>query len=260
MKRILWLAGLLGCGGAPAVVAQVGDPPDPLTAVTIPALPNWTARYTPEGSDDPRAFQIEALMATHGLSRLQAVELQNHFRDLNRAEPSGDPTAQFGEALARVQRGDLESGLDPKALQAAPFIVVFDLDDTLYDQYRTSADCADVTYVQADGKPRYIKFTPGWDTTIKAIRAAGGLVVLFSANLDEPTLENLRHATLDGAPLLGHPDIAGVLTNSHLVQQTKHEGPGRENPTKGRPVLEPSKDLRVLDESLERVILSLIHI
>ena len=46
------------------------------------------------------------------------------------------------------------------------------------------------------------------------------------------------------------------MTNSHLIQQEKTEPPGSvEKPRKGRPVLEPSKDLRHFDPSLERVII-----
>lgn len=247
MRPALLCCLLLGCGGAPQ--------PHPMAPMTVPPLPDWTDRYSDSKEGDARAFQIEALMAAHDLTRLQAVELQNLYRDQSRATPNAAPQAMFDAALAQVRKGELESGLDQKALDAAPFIVVFDLDDTIYDQYRTNADCADVTFTRADGKPKHIKFAPGWDATIKRIRAAGGLVVFFSANLDEPTRENLRQATLDGKPLLDHPDIAGVLTNSYLVLQTKHEGDGKENPRKGQPVLEPSKDLRLFDPSLERVVI-----
>lgn len=254
LLRAAALVALAGCGARPPA-----PPPSPeaeaLAAVTLPPLPDWTNRYADQNQGDPRFFVIEEVMRAHGLSRLAAVEAQNHYRDATRAQPDGDRAALWDEAVARAKGGDFESGLEPAALAAAPFIVVFDLDDTLYDQYRTGADCGDVVYTQADGEPKHIHMAPGWSEAIGRIRAAGGLVALFSANLDDPTHENLRHVELEGTPLLGHPAIAGVLTNSHLVLQSKHEGPGRAAPRKGRPVVEPSKDLRVFDETLERVII-----
>ena len=48
---------------------------------------------------------------------------------------------------------------------------------------------------------RFIKFAPGWDAAIKKIHKLGGAVVLFSANLDERTWENVQQWMLDGAPI-----------------------------------------------------------
>src|SRR5690349_15507485 len=74
-------------------------PVDPLAKWTIPARPAWTDRYADEVVGDGRFFNISALMSEHGLSRALAVELQNHYRDLSRAEPNGDPVAHFEAAL-----------------------------------------------------------------------------------------------------------------------------------------------------------------
>ena len=50
--------------------------------------------------------------------------------------------------------------------------------------------------------------------------------------------------------------VAGIMTNSHLIQQRKTEPPGSvDKPSKGRPVLKPSKDLRHFDPSLKNVII-----
>lgn len=255
LLRATTLVALAGCGARPPAEPPLTPEAQALAAVTLPPLPDWTDRYADQNQGDPRFFVIEQVMRTHGLTRLAAVEAQNHYRDLTRAQPDGDRAAQWGEAVARAKRGEFESGLDPAALARAPFIVVFDLDDTLYDQYRPGPACGDVVFAQPDGAEKRIQMTPGWAEAIGRIRDAGGTVALFSANLDEPTHTNLRHVLLDGKPLLGHPAIAGVLTNSHLVLQSKHEGPGRDAPRKGRPVVEPSKDLRVFDETLERVII-----
>jgi len=158
--------------------------------------------------------------------------------------------------VAKAKAGELESGVDPEAMATAKFIVVFDLDDTLYDQYYDGAKCHTNAFERANGKMKYIHMVPAWDDAIRRIDALGGKVVLFSANLDDPTITNLRHIQLDGKDLMSSPLIAGVFTNSHLIQQEKTEPPGSvEKPRKGRPVLEPSKDLRPLDEGLEKVII-----
>jgi hypothetical protein len=202
-----------------------------------------------------RFFNISALMAQHDLTRLQAVELQNNYRDASRATPDAGPKAWFDTALAALKAGPLESGIDAAALAKARFVVVFDLDDTLYDQYYDGR-CHDVKFNRKDGgKTVHIKMVPGWTTAIERINALGGKVVIFSANRDTPTRENLEHIMLDGKPLLGHPLIAGVMTNSYLIVQSKHEGKGAKNPIKGRPVIDPSKDLRIVDATLSKAII-----
>lgn len=241
---------LAGCGAAPTA-----PPADPLASVTIPARPDWMDKYASLNIGDMRFFNISALMATHGLSRLQAVEVQNQYRDLSRAEPDAGPQSWFDRALAAVKGGTIESGIDAEAMQAAKFIVLFDLDDTLYDQY-FDGRCHDVTFKRkGSDKPVHIKLVPGWSTAIQRINALGGKVVLFSANRDDPTRENLEHWMLDGKPLLTHPLIGGVMTNSYLVVQSKHEGKGAQNPRKGRPIIDPSKDLRIVDEGLTKAII-----
>ncbi|PKN58260.1 MAG: hypothetical protein CVU56_06350 [Deltaproteobacteria bacterium HGW-Deltaproteobacteria-14] len=250
---------LAGCATAPAPL----EPPAraaaaPLADVTLPPLPDWTDRYAGSNDGDMRFFEIGALMERYGLTRLAAVEVQNHYRDLSRAGAEGGAEAWFSEALRRARAGDLECGRDVEArLAKAPFIVVFDLDETLWDQHiERFGGCHDVALTDASGKTRHIQRTPGWREAFERIRALGGEVVLFSANLDDPTWAALNAWTVDGIPLPAHDaTIAAVLTNSYLVRQSKHEGPGRANPRRGHPVLEASKDLRLFDEALDRVII-----
>ena len=217
---------------------------DPLAEYTIPARPDWMDKYAGSQPGDVRFFRITRLMEAFALSRAQAVELQNHYRDANRSAPDGDRAAQFEAAVARAKRGDFESPRRQERMKTARFIVVLDLDETLYDQY-FEADCADVTY-EAQGKTKRLKLTPGWEAAIDRIVALGGAVVVFSANLDETNYANLAHIQRDGVPLYEHESLAGFLTNSHLILQHKDEG---------EPVLRPSKDLRIVDESLKRVVL-----
>jgi hypothetical protein len=229
-----------------------------LDALTIPALPDWVDRYADSNTGDMRFFNISKLSERFRLERHAAVELQNLYRDLSRTPDASTlpKHALFNRALARIQGGEYESKLALDRLSAAPFIVVFDLDETLFDQfYKIGDTCNDIAVTLPDATKRYVKLVPGWDDAIKRIRALGGEVVLFSANKDDLTYENLNLWLLDKTPLPNHPDIAGVLTNSHLILQEKYEGPGAQKPSRGEPVREPSKDLRIVDPSLSKVIL-----
>ncbi len=224
------------------------------TALSLPLLPSWGMKYAGTPSADIPRLDIDAVIATHGLRRDQAVELQNHFFDLRRAAPTTDTQAQFDEALKRAQAEQFEDRRELQRLREREFIVVFDLDDTLYDQYRASAACHDLV-VKPPGadEPRYIKLAPGWDQAIKKIHKLGGAVVLFSANLDDNVRENTTAWTLDDTPLRDHPMIAGVLSNSHLVQESA--APPVAGGKRRAPVTEPSKDLRIFDPELKRVVI-----
>jgi len=226
-----------------------------LDALTIPALPDWVDKYAGPNEEERRFFNISRLMERFQLVRAQAVELQNHYRDLIRSKPAPGPVDAFNTALERVRRGELESRLQPEKLAKARFIVVFDLDETLLSQYypaQVGEGCHDLAVPRKDGV-RYVKLVPGWQQAFARIQELGGAVVLFSANVDTLTLENAAHWKLDGVALTEHPAISGLLTNSHLVMQEKSEGVT--DPRKGNPVREPSKDLRVFDETLRRVII-----
>ncbi|MEE2787039.1 MAG: NIF family HAD-type phosphatase [Myxococcota bacterium] len=266
--RYLLIIGLcaLGCDTPSApkapepVVTKQKQSPKKLTILdelSIPTLNEWTDRYADGKKGDVRFFNITRLMNKFGLSRLQAVELQNQYRDLTRAAPETSRVDALQTALDAVKKGELESGVDAQALAKAKFTIVFDLDDTLYDQYYPGGEtCHGVAFKRQNGKMKYIQPIPGWTEAIKRIVALGGKVVLFSANLDETTLENLAQMKIDDVPLTQSPLISGIMTNSHLTQQEKTEPPGsRLTPRKGRPVIEPSKDLRHFDPSLERVII-----
>lgn len=244
---------LLGCA------YSNGDAPEAVARHTLPPTPCWTNKYVDRLDNNVRAFDLPGLMSEHGLSSLQAVELQNHFRDILRAAPDGDEGAAFQTALERVKANQFESGVDPARMQAAKFIVVFDLDETFYDQRLGTAECNDAAFEYQSGgetKTKYIKMVPGWQAAIARIAELGGETVLFSANLDDRTLLNLSKVMLDGVPLTESPTIAGIMTNSFLTKQSKTAPPGSaETPWKGQPVFEPSKDLRHFDPSLRKVIL-----
>jgi hypothetical protein len=258
MRRIIGLGLAWGCAGCANTTQPSATPTDPVTVIpedapaladiTVPPRPDWMDPYADSNEGDMRFFDIDALMSRYDLSRALAVELQNHYRDASRAQPEGSPTTWFEQALelARAQR--FEDRRDLARLEQAAFVVVFDLDDTLHDQYyspEVGAKCHDLAVPRGEDT-RYMKLTPGWAEAIARVVELDGAVVLFSANVDDTTWANLEHWTLDDAPVHEHPHISGVLTNSHLVLQKK---------SAGTPVVEPSKDLRIIDPTLGKVIL-----
>jgi len=257
MSRIVFILTFsLGC--APLqTTAQPSKTAHQIDELSIPSLPEWTDRYAASKTGDVRFFNLTRLMTKYKLNRLQAVELQNSYRDITRAEADVDRSLAFERALNAVRAGKLESKIDLESLAQAKFIVVFDLDETLYDQYYSGGEaCNTVAFKRANGSTKYIHMVPGWQDAIKGIVELGGKVVIFSANLDHRNYENLSQIKLDGIALTKHPSISGIMTNSHLIQQHKMEPPGSaEKPSKGRPVLEPSKDLRHFDPTLENVII-----
>src|SRR6185503_17875691 len=120
---------------ATSTATQGVDSRAALDALTIPPLPDWVDKYAGPNEEERRFFNISRLMERFQLARVQAVELQNHYRDLIRSTPAPAPVDAFNTALERVRRGELESRLQPEKLAKARFIVVFDLDETLLSQY-----------------------------------------------------------------------------------------------------------------------------
>lgn len=219
---------------------------------TLDPLPDWTDKYLGPNSGDMSYFKISALVKTLNLSRLQAIELQNHFRDLT-ADGMISQKA-FEEALERVQKFQFESGLDPEKLASAPFIVVFDMDETLLQQYYSIWEKGPKYYdykIKFRDGTRGVSMAPGWDKIMKSIKKLDGLVVIYSANTDDVVWEIVNTVTIDGEKLSQYVD--GVMTNSYLVLQGKYEWVPRSKT--GSPVVIPSKDLRFLDEVLEKAVI-----
>ncbi|HMV69472.1 MAG TPA: NIF family HAD-type phosphatase [Myxococcota bacterium] len=243
---------------APEAPAQLPTPPpadvSPIGDLQVPPLPLWTNPYARTPSEMGVYLAITRVMATEGFGRLQAVETQNTLRDILRRNPVADLPDAYREAVRQVREGELESGLDEQALGAARFIVAFDMDETLIDQRYPkdfAAACHSLRYdgdawEPGDGE-RWVQLAPGWEAAFNTVRELGGAIVIFSANVDRRIEGILHEWTWEGKPLLDHPDIAGWLSNSHLILQRKDEDK--------KPVTEPSKDLRMLDPTLERVIL-----
>ena len=250
---------VMGCmpSTKPSTVAQAPQENrevNPLDALTVPPIPEWTDRYADGKKGDVRFFNISRLMDTYQLSRVQAVELQNQYRDLTRTDANMIGQTGFDRALSAVRASSFESRLDVEGLKAAKFVVVFDLDDTLFDQYYGGGEsCNTHSYVKADGKTKYVHDSwMGCDH--QEINTLGDKVVI-AGKLDDRTIELLSHVKLDELPITKQIDQRHH-DHSFLIQQEKTERPGSvDKPRKGRPVIEPSKDMRFFDESLSKVVI-----
>lgn len=208
-------------------------------------LPPWTNKYG--DSDAYRTYyDWNKLMKTHGLSRPQAAELQNELRTRTQRDGRLPTEAEVTEAatLARTQN---RVPFRSDALAKADFIVVFDLDETLYDQYTATSNCRSYSFTTQAGKAKHIHLAPFADDIIRGINKLGGAVVIFSAGMTPSTMENLKHWPFEGVTIADSPKVAGLLFNDHLAQFGADEKPS--------PVVIASKDLRIFDESLSKVII-----
>jgi len=215
-------------------------------------LPDWTNKYAQYDKGDKSYFKLSQLVKQQNLTRLQALELQNHFRDLTEAGMASQ--AAFDKALAKVKALEFESRLDPKALEQAPFIVAIDVDETLLQQYyslwKKGPEYYDYLIDFKDGK-RGISMAPGWQRLLETIKKQGGLVVIYSANVDDTIWEIADTVTINGEKLSQFAD--GIMTNNYLIMQGKYEW--TDGKKAADPVVNPSKDLRPLDENLDKVII-----
>ena len=246
ITAVLFLAGTL-------VVPGFGKSRKGYKAFTLEPLPDWTDKYAATNKGDRSYFKMSKLVKELGLTWLQAVELQNHFRDLTVAGTSSKKA--FKKALKKVRNNEFESGIDPAKMAAAKFIVVIDLDDTLLQQYynkwKDGPEYYDYKITFGDGRTRGISMVPGWELLIETIKKSGGAVVLFSANVDDVVWKIVRTVSSGDKKL--YQMVDGVMTNNYLILQGKREWmpEGRV----GTPVIKPSKDLRCLDKSLSKIII-----
>ena len=212
-------------------------------------LPDWVDRYAKFNASDMSFFKISELCKHYKISRLQAVELQNHFRDLTCAGMNS--LKAFRKALEKVKKFDFESGLSPKKIEKAPFIIVIDVDETLLDQryksWKKGKKYYDYMVKFKNGKSKGISFAPGWKKLMKRVKELKGLFIIFSANKDD-TIWSIVNTVKVGKKSLAQA-TDGVMTNSYLTMQSKYEG------SRMRPIANPSKDLRNIDSRLSKTII-----
>lgn len=221
-------------------------------AALLPSLPPWTDPYAEEGRPDKAYFQMSKLMKDLSLSRREAMFVQHLHRQIMRAQRDTSPISAFQQAVDQVRqaRGALPY-FNSEKIDRAAFVVVFDLDETLYSQYfKTPPSCADIRYPTGQGRTKVIRTTPNAFSVIQKINALGGAVVLYSANDYVGTLENLKQWKIGDQSLIDQPEVAGFMANGHLIRTARDS---RED--EDEKVVEPSKDLRALDPSLEKVII-----
>lgn len=224
----------------------VAPPVSILDAYTIPPLLDWMDAYAKTDlGTDVRYFRVKKLMKDFGLSRFFAVELQNHYRHLTASGVA--PMDAWQQALDAARAGKTLSGADEQKLRSAPFIVIYDLDETLYQlSYKAAASGPrgrDFSY-QSRNQQAFITLRPGWERAINRIHELGGLVLLFTARSDDVAEGAAQKWQLGGRNI--RQVVDGFFSKSHLIMQEKSDGD---------PIATPSKDLRIFDESLERVIL-----
>lgn len=232
---------LSACASAPHQPASSG------LDVALEPLPGWARDSLYYGT----WLDIDQVIAREKTSRLDAVEVQNRMRDRVVADSKIDLKQAYMESLAEVRAGKRESGFKPVTFaKAGEFVVVLDMDETLFQQWHASAQqgFCDLTGVLSDnGGPGKlstgcIKFTPGVEKFILALKKNPlcKAVVVFSAKEDTPALDIIsKWKFSDGSPALSHLD--GVFTRNHLVV--------------GKKVTIPSKDLRLFDPELKHVVL-----
>ena len=253
MKRIFLAAVLSGVAVA-AGATRLDD-------VALRGIPDWVGQRHFSGDRVPLDIRRLARMEKLGLR--EALEVQNHFLDMV-DDPANKMTQEqrFEAALARVESGTnvYESVWNGEKIAKAPFIVVFDLDDTLFSEYYTCGNkgekyrdiklqdtCLNPAYSLGDRAcGNCIKFAPGWKRAIERVKAHGGAVVIFTAKRDPRAhLVMSRWMWDEKTPLL--EVIDGFLTKNHLTLVPKR---GRKA---GR--IREMKDLQLIDPSLERIVL-----
>lgn len=252
---------------------------------TIPYFAWMDKYYTDKG--EKRFFNIDKLMQEQDLKRYQAVELQNRYRDIMlpiyrdnncdkshlsetdepynvKCVPEAVRSRVFAGILEQIKkqnnrkpsRDNVESGWIPEHLEDVRFIVVFDLDETLFYH---------------DRKKNILYLSPGWKAALNKVHDNHGKIIFFTAKPDidtyrllnedvgqvtydaeqikkplTPQLEKKRWVISAGKPIKDF--VNGVFTNNHLTiyQATKEVT---------APVLNPSKDLRLIDPSLKKVVI-----
>lgn len=188
-----------------------------------------------------------------GYTRLEAFELQNFAFDMMRSERISvlKALANAKKLFKKKEMG--ESGYFPPSNMApSDFIVAFDLDETLLAQWYRSNERGTKYYDFCTGvsdkvedlgieSPDCVKFLPGLERVLKSIKKIPGCrgIVLFSAKDDETSKAIIDKWKIDGVK--ARDFFTGIFTRNYL--------------TRGNGVFKPSKDLRIIDESLDHVLI-----
>ncbi len=250
--------------GLQSLTMPVTAGPTDLKTLIQEPMPDWYGEGFSRGH-----LQIETVMK-QGFSRFQAIEIQNHMKDILLSQPlyheyelanqaddlfrQGDSLVlqALASAIKRVKAGEYESGFQPRRLNKGDFYVAFDMDETLLTQWYSrgaqGAAWSDLKNLSRDYilhplliGPDYVSMTPGWQSAMLDIARTPGCqgILIFTAKEDRAAHAIIDQLKIEGQPLRGF--LKGVFTRNHLVRD--------------RASVKLSKDLRVIDESLEHIIL-----
>ena len=162
---------------------------DDLRSYFLPAVPAWAK--SPLADD--YFIDIDLLMEREGLTRLEAVEVQNRMRD-SLEDSKVSIQEAFSVALKRIKQGDLESGWKAVAFHASSeFVLVLGL--------------------EVKNFPRGEEFL----RKMKQNPACRG-VVIYTDQPDTAALASIRLWKSRGW-------IDGVFTRNHLVMGRRSTGP-----------------------------------
>lgn len=230
------------------IITSTGIIATDLSEVILEPIPEWVNlrhfKYH-------QPFNIRLLASKEHLTLREAVEVQNHYYDMLDDKNNQDSHAKkFTQALNRVKgsRHKYEDVWNGDVIARAKFIVVFDLDDTLLCQYYKIGNKGPEYWDLKLDSAKYnlIKFTPNWQQAISRIKELGGAVVFFTAKRDSRA-QLIWEKWIFTKNIHISKVIDGFLTKNHLtlVPGKKYE--------RGRAF--PMKDLKIIDPSLQRVIL-----
>ncbi|MDP7423191.1 MAG: hypothetical protein QGH40_15030, partial [bacterium] len=199
-----------------------------LSEVVLKTVPEWVNL---KGFVEPRVpLDVRLLAKKEGMSLREAVEVQNHFYDLVMSKGNKATLEEnFQGALSRILSGNnvYENVWQQAEIDRARFIVVFDLDDTLINQYysvwKKGEGNWDIQLKEVDlekEKKRkftnnFIKLTPGWKETITRIKKLGGAVIFFTAKNDWMSQKIFAKWKYDESTHLSEK-IDGFMTKHHL--------------------------------------------
>lgn len=219
---------------------------DLVSSYELVKFPDWSDAFNDLHKPEVLYMRIDKIMKDFEMTRMEAITVQRQYREGIENNPLADRQLLFDTAVRNVRDGKLGRTNKDKILNAK-FIVVFDLDETLYDQgLKSDNKCNNISY-NFMGKEKKILTVKNIKSIVTKINQLGGEVAIFSANQTKLTEQNVKEwKNEEGLSVFSMPEIVAVLTTKELVQQPKETG---------YVVTTTSKDLRFFDEKLEKVII-----
>ena len=150
MKINLWIVGILFFNTT-LFAFNKSDSSYSFSEMALESSPEWQIKYDEERR---QLLDVDLLMKKASMTRLEASEVQNYVLDRlaeNNCQKFPSLTQQclsryLNDGIAAVKKGKSEHGVDLNRLEKASFVVVFDLDETLYDQFANEKGKFSVTF------------------------------------------------------------------------------------------------------------------